>query len=157
VITHNTVPRAHAQLKFAIASTSWVYVACYSAFLVKKVDNLDIPLTFAFLSFSTPCEPLPSFFRFLVPSETVAGPAFFLVTALFSDVNDCSKFARDLTCASSFAKLIWLVSFSHSGKLYRVHTRRMRQAPCECPVEGIVPTGRKPASFFPLCIVAFGR
>ena len=98
---------AQLSLEFVSASNTWEYPAGYSAaFLVKKVDNLDIPLTFAFLSFSTPCEPLPSFFRFLAPSETVAGPAFFLATVLFSDANDCSKFTRDFTCASSFAKLI---------------------------------------------------
>lgn len=90
----------------------------YSAFFVKKVDSLDIPPTFAFLSFSTPCDPLPSFLRFLLPSETVAGPPFDLLATTLS-TKHCS-FASAFTCAPSFPKLCRRFSIKHhSEKSYR--------------------------------------
>lgn len=116
---------------------------------MKNVDNLDIPLTFAFFSFSTPCEP---FFRFLAPSEAV-GPAFDL---LMTGATKYCSFARDFTCASSFTKLIWLVSISHPEELHRIRTHTLRGAPRKRPVEGIVPATHKPASSFPLRVVFGG-
>lgn len=126
--------------------------ACYSVFFVKKVDNLDIPLTLAFFSFSTPCDPLLSFFRFLAPSAVVAGPVFdFLVLALLSASNDCS-FASALTCVSSLVQLTLAFSITR-GKCGQVRTRTRREASPGYLVEGIDPITRMLTWFFPLYIV----